>query len=356
MYLKDLNNILGSTMGKSQCKVKTMKMSASSDADVKDLQKMFSQITGTSDAERNVLLPKINKIYKNIVEYNNLFKIMLNFTPFINQFEEYKFWFEEIEAFLKELIETTGVDTTKKYGDHTDGPYTEMDDLELNKFYKELKGNDSIKKIIITGSNLTAYKKHLTDELDDIFIKREPGINLQPLAFSSLDLKTIWNTDIADKGKTFILSILKRTYSIGIELYEVITSPDVDIKRFSKVLVDSIAKMKKQIPRCDKAFAIIENSVKLLEDNFKSYFRDSVEACNPSIIIESFIVDISTSQKAGASVTNEFRKIVMFLKERSSQTSDPKVQKLFSMLNTQFSAFDAELGVKKAPEEEIPNI
>lgn len=343
-------------MGKMRgAKIKTMKISSSSSEDVKDLQKMFSQITGTSDADRNVLIPKINAIFKNVVEYKKLYSILLNFTAFTTQFEEYKIWFEEIDLFMKTLVESTNVDITKKYNETTIGPYSDLDDVKLNAFYKDLKSNEFVKKIVITGSNLSAYKKHLTDELDDIFIKREPGIVLQPLAFSSLDLKIIWNTEnFTDKGKTFILSILKRTYAIGIELYDIITSPDVDIKKFSKVLVDSIAKMKKQIPRCDKAFGIIENSVKMLEDNFKSYFRGSVEAGNPNIIIESFIVDISTTQKASPSVTNEFRKIVMFLKERSSQAADPKIQKLFGMLNSQFSAIDSELGIKKTPED-IPD-
>ena len=330
-------------------KVKTMKVSGTSDEDVKSLNKMFSQITGASDAERDVLIPKINTIYKSIIEYNRLYNIILNYKPFTSQFEEYSFWFDDISTFLKDLIKTTDTDIKKKYEETNETIYYNLDDKDLNVFYKNLKDNTCIKKMIITGSNLAVFKKHLTEpnKLDDCFINREPGITLQPLAFSTLDLKLIWNSEnINERDKKIVLTILSHTLSIGIALYNIVTSPDVDIKKFSKILVESIAKMKKQIPRCDRAFAIIEKSVLLLETNFKTYFRESVEASNPNIIVENFILDISTSQKAGPSVANEFKRIVMFLKEKSGSNNDPKVKKLFEMLNTQFSAMDTELGVK----------
>ena len=337
-------------MGKSHgAKIIKKKMSNASNDDVKDLNRMFSQITGASDPEKDVLLPKINKIYRNILEYNKLYNVLLNFKLFIDQFPDFPFWFDDIKLFLENLIKTTGVVLTQKYDDGMDQTYMRLSDADLFTFYKTLKENVYLKKIVITGSNLSAHKTHISDvdKLDDIFINREPGLTFQPLAFSTMDLKIIWNfPNINEKAKKFIMSILRHTYLIGIDTYDILTSPDVDIKKFSKILVDSIAKMKKLIPRCDKAFAIIEKSVKLLEDNFKNYFRGSVEAGNPSIIVESFIVDISTSQKASPVVTAEFRKIVSFLKERSSQNNDPKIKKLFGMLNSQFSVIDTELGVK----------
>ena len=52
----------------------------------------------------------------------------------------------------------------------------------------------------------------------------------------------------------------------------------------------------------------------MLEDNFDGYYRESVEAANPSIIIENFIVDVSVNQQPSASLTGEFRRIIMFIK------------------------------------------
>ena len=327
-------------MGKVRgAKVKTIKKSNVSDDELKDLHKMFEQITGTSNAERNVLIPKINKIYKIIVEYNKLFNILLEFKPLTEQFENHSVWFEDIANFLKDLVASTEVNLDIRYEEDTSSKYHSMNDEELNAFYKSLKDKAELKKIIITGGNLATHKSHLMgDKPDDNFIKREPGVSMQPFAFSSFDIKLIWShEDTNDKLKMFILSFLKKTYTKGIELYDVITSPDVDIKKFSGLLINSISKMKKQIPRCDKAFSIIEKSVHLLEDNFKSYFRTSVEAGNPNIIIESFMVDLTTSHKSNAVISGEFGRIINFLKEKGMQNADPRVKKLFGMLNGQFA-------------------
>lgn len=353
-------------MSRRGARIKVMKQkSKTGDDDKRDLSKMFDQITGSCDAERDILIPKINKIYKNIVEYNKLYNILLNFKPFTEQFSDYPFWFDDISGFLKNLVSTTKVDITKNYDNDLDNmelSYYKLDDASLNVFYKDFKDNSFIKKIIITGNNLSAYKNYLDiekkDVVDDSFIYREPGVTFQPLAFTTMDLKVIWGSfSITDKAKQFIISILKHTYKIGIDTYEIVTSPDVDIKKFSKILIDSISKMKKQIPRCDKAFKIIENSVAMLESNFKNYFRGSVEAGNPSIILESFIMDISTSQKASSpTVAYEFRKIVSFLKANSANNNDPKIKRLFGMLNNQFSALDTEMGVKSKKNDNLDDL
>jgi len=335
-------------MVKARTKIIKKNISGSSAKDMNDLNAMFNQITGMSDADPEILIPKLDKVFKNIQEYNKLYNILLNFKPFTEMFNEYKYWFHEIETFLAELITTTEVKVDGKYGPGELHEYHSMDTIKLNILYKDIKNNSTIKKIIITGSNLSPYKKNLeADPIDDIFIKREPGLTLQPLAFSSMDLKTIWGMDIDDKCKKFILSILKHTYQLSIDIYDILTSPDVDIKKFSKLLIDNISKMKQMIPRCDNAFNIIENSVKLLETNFKNYFRSSVEAENPSLIVESFVIDISTTQKVSPIITSEFRKIIAFLREQNSaKSNDPKIKKLFSMLNSQFASMDTGLEVK----------
>ena len=98
--------------------------------------------------------------------------------------------------------------------------------------------------------------------------------------------------------------------------------------------------MKKQIPRCNKAFNIIANSVNLLENNFDTYYKHSIEAENPSIIIENFITDVSISQKSSPAVTNQFKKIIMFMKRKTAGNKDPRVSQLFKVLNSQFDMMD----------------
>ncbi len=349
-------------MSRRGAKIKIIKQKSKNDGtSKKDVTEMFNQMMGLSDADTEVLLPKINKIYKNIAEYNRVFNVLLYFKVFTDQFTDHKEWFDDISMFLHKLTSTSGIDMSKRYDDDQiltaeENPlhYYKMDSAALNVFYKDLKDNEYIKKMIITSNNLEHYKKYLADN-DDLgsFIYREPGIKLQPFAFTTFDLKIIWGADsMTDKSKQFIMSILRHVHRIGIEMYDVITSPDIDIKKFSKILIDSITKMKKQIPRCDKAFKLIENSVSMLEKNFKTYFRGSVEAGNPNIIIESFIIDISTTQKSSPAVAREFRMIVSHLKMMNAQNNDPKIKKLFSMMNDNFASLDKELGVKPSPSEE----
>ncbi len=332
--------------------VKIKKISTVSKDDAESLNKMFEQMTGLSNADPEVIIPKILKVEHIIVKYYKLFSILVNFSEFKTLLSEYDEWFKDIESFLENLKETTHINPSENYSHEDINNILKLqnENVEtLNKKYKNLKENSFVKQIIITCSNLENYKTHIKDKdnLSDKFIKREPGLSLIPFSFSTMDLKILWSlNELSSQGKKFLLSIVHYSYTIGRDLYEIVSSPDVDIAKFSSILVESITKMRKQIPRCDKAFDVIENSVKMLESNFTTYYRCSVEAENPSIIVESFIIDVSTSQSASPLVNSQFKKIVTYLKQKSSGINDPKIKKLFGMLNTQFSAMDAELGVK----------
>ncbi len=338
-------------MPKGRGSVKIKKVASMSKDDADTLNKMFEQMTGIANAEPDVIIPKILKMKCLIVKYYKLFSILVNFTEFKTLLDEYGEWFKEIENFIENLKDTNKIELNADYSHENINNILNLQSLkdeELNQQYKSLKDNSFVKQAIITCSNLENYKNYIKDKenLDDKFIKREPGLSLIPFSFSGMDFKILWSLDeITDQGKKFLLSIIHHSYTIGHEIYEIISSPDVDIAKFSSILVEHITKMRKQIPRCDKAFDVIENSVKLLENNFKAYYRCSVEAENPSVIVESFIIDVSTTQSASPLVNSQFRRIMSFLKQKSSGINDPKIKKLFSMLNEQRAAMDTELGL-----------
>lgn len=330
--------------------IKTKKASSISAEDTTSLNHMFEQMTGIANAEPDVIIPKILRLKESIVKYYKVFNILINCVEFSE-------WYKEISEFLSRLIESSGVDVSVEYSDKNILQILDLQKIDadkLNESYKSLKNSISLKQIVITCSNLDPFKRYIEDKdnLSDVFIKRERGLEIIPFAFSALELTQLWNCDdLSAAGKKVMLSVLHHTYTIGHVIFDIISSPDIDISKFSHILVESIAGLRKQIPRCDKAFDVIENSVKLLEGNFKNYYRNSIEAENPSVIIENFIVDVSTSQHASPLVTMQFRRIVSFLKQKSAGVQDPKVKKLFSMLNTQFSAMDSELGVKTTEED-----
>jgi hypothetical protein len=338
-------------MPRGRAKVKKITPSSSEDTDV--LNDMFAQMTGTENADPEIIIPKLARIQTLLNKFTKLYKLLLSFDEFISQFAEHKDEFDDISKFIQKIETLTGDSTVS-----TENLKKSSVD-QVNALYKKLKTTPEVQAIIVTSSNLGKHKKYLgdRDNLGDDFIKREPGISLTPLKFTKLDLKILWSSGkLTGMAKKYILSIISHTYQIGHEMYQIITSPDIDIKKFSKVLIDNIDKMKKQIPRCNKAFDIIANSVNMLENKFDGYYKTSVEAENPSIIVESFIIDVSMSQKSNASITAQFRKIIMFMKRQSANNKDPRVAKLFKILNNQFSMMHQQTGeeVSEPDGDDVP--
>ena len=333
-------------------KVKKM-MPKGSTEDANMLNDMFSQMTGSENADPDIIIPKLCNLNNLLIKYSKVYKLLLTFKEFIDNFPECESNFTEISKFI-ESLENIITDSSK----FTEEILKSWPADNINALYKQFKINKAVQDIIITSSNLGKYKRYLIDinNLGDDFIKREPGLSFKPIAFTGLDLKILWASDkLSNMAKKYILSIISHTYNTGHKIYQLITSPDIDIKKFSEVLIKNIEKMKKQIPRCNKAFDIIANSVHLLEENFGGYYKTSVEAENPSIIIESFIIDVSMSQKANATVTTQFRKIIMFMKRQSANSKDPRVSKLFKILNSQFNMMERETGVNPDSDDESKN-
>jgi hypothetical protein len=319
------------------------------DNDTSELNDLFEQMTGAQNADPDILVPKLFKLADFLKKFIKLYNMFLNFDEFIKSFEECRGDFIDIELFISSI--------TKMNERITDDIKTLSSD-EINEFYNKMKDSPEIQKIIITSSNLKPHQRFLIDKnnLKDDFIKREPGLSFRPLMFTNLDLKALWTSDkITNMAKKYILNILSHTYLLGHEIYEIITSPNIDIKKFSQVLLSNIDKMKKAIPRCDKAFDIIKNSVEMLETNFKDYYKNSVESANPSVIIESFIVDVSLSQKSNAVITGQFRRIIMHMKKQAANNTDPRVKKLFKILNSQFDLMAKSTGIEPVPEDPEPH-
>ena len=341
-------------------RVKVKKIiSKDAEADVGALNEMFEQMTGSKNADIEILIPKINKLHSLLHKFVKVYDVFLKFDLFRKKFTEYEDEFTKIEKFVSEI----------KYFLETDLNLSveflkTVSKEELNDLYDKIRNNKEIKNIIVTSSKLKPHKKHLVDinDLTDGFIKKEPGFNFTPLAFSDIDIKLIWYSDkVNNIIKKYILTVLSHTFTIGFEIYEIITSPNIDIKKFSKIIVENIEKLKKIVPRCDKAFNMIKNSVDMLENNFKGYYKSSIESENPSVIIENFILDVSNNNKANASVTAQFRKIIMHMKKQASNHKDPRVKKLFNILNSQFDLMAEKTGIdpvsdNKSDDKETENV
>lgn len=317
----------------------------------KSIVDMFNQMLGTDDADPEIVTPKYNSIKHDLNTVKTLLTQMTN-NVILKVFPEEKVGCDDIMRYIKSLDDIKFIDTTPKLKyENKDSNNSKEEEKELkdeynvSKAYLKLKSDNRIRLLILTCKNLIYYSERLnTKPIDVMFINRIPGFDFMPFAFSQLNVKRMWSSEsITPRIKQYILMVLKIILNTSKNIYKTITSPDVDVKKFSAVIIKSIAKVKKQIPRCEKAFAKIEHSIGLLEDNFNGYYKDFIQSQNPSTIMESFVIDVSNSGNVDAQTTRQFRKIINYYRKATQgKIKDPKINKIFNMLNANFDEIEKQ--------------
>lgn len=328
-------------MSRVKIKQKKQKLSVKETLNNNALQEMFHQMMGLKDAPPEVILPKYIDV-RSILK-TNVYKTLIKMSDLLqNSFPQYGKEIKQIRDFANNMYSYMQLDL--EYNDIIGMSIKDIDSEKtdkkfrglINKEYKKLKeGNKYIKQIFTVCKNLRENKDCIADrtKLDDIFIRRQE-LYYTPLPFTDLDFKKIW---VSDEFKPFIgkyiLSVLSHLHEASYNIYDIITSPDINIKDFSGSLIGHITSIKKKIPRCNRAFKIITNSVSMLEDNFTTYYKDSVESKNPQVILESFVSDVARKQKGGASLKREFDAIIKFInKQINNYKVDPRIKTLMELL------------------------
>ncbi len=81
----------------------------------------------------------------------------------------------------------------------------------------------------------------------------------------------------------------------------------------------------------------------LLEDNFSTYYKDFLVAQNPTIIIESFIGDISKTAKTDANTVRQFRSIIEYCRSKfTNNHNDTRIEKIFEILNSNMKILESK--------------
>ena len=211
--------------------------------------------------------------------------------------------------------------------------------------FAAVKGCSLVNTAVVVCNNLGTHRVFLSNgaALNDKFLMGAGSI-LCPLPDLPLNFKQIYIDDrLTADHREFVLVILHKLYTIGHDVYEAVSAPDVDVAEFAKIIMSSIDEVKKQIPRCDAAFAKIAESVDLLRSNFGSYHKDYVASGNPTIIMENFVLDVAKDTKSSPAVTNQFRRIIShYRKLAASQGTNPKLQGLFQQVDKNFQELDRQ--------------
>jgi hypothetical protein len=198
---------------------------------------------------------------------------------------------------------------------------------------------------IVTCKNLLPHKQALADMggLSGRFLTKGAGNVFAPLPdLPQVNFKQVYIDDrLAPNDKEFVLVVLHKLYTITHDVYEAVTSPDVDVGEFVDVIMGSIGEVQRQIPRCGQAFQKIADSVGLLKDNFGGYYKDYAASGNPTIIMENFVLDVSKNTNASPAITAQFRRIIAhYRKLASQQATNPKLQSLFAQIDANFDELE----------------
>jgi len=229
---------------------------------------------------------------------------------------------------------------------------------QFGEIFAAAKKCSIVNTVIVTCKNLVAHKKSLGDQnaLKDRFLTKGAGMTFAPLPdLPQVNFKQVYIDDRLTPGdKEFVLVVLHKMYTIGHDVYEAVSAPDVDVGEFVEVIMSSIGEVKKHIPRCDQAFQKIIESVDLLKGNFNGYYKDYTASGNPTIIMENFVLDVSKNTKSTPAVTAQFRRIIThYRKLASQQASHPKLQSLFAQVDANFQELEKKSkAVDEEPDEE----
>lgn len=294
-----------------------------------ELGEMFNQMMGEGPPDLKVIGPKLEKLQSLYNRYLTVFENLAK-SQFFRDFPEYSQWKDELITFTtrhRELIK-------------------KLTTTDVAKTYNDLKNGALKNTIIKTLNRLVTYKSSLSDtkNLSYRFVYDTAGSDLCPLTFTNLDLKQIYGDDrLDDKGRDYFLTLLGVTYQLSYEVYQLITSPDIDIDKFSEAIVSSISELEKHMPRCGKAIRRIRESVDLLKNNFGNYYKDFVDSRDPTIMIQNFVVDVSQDQEVDLQLTWQFKHIISHYKKAAQQrnANDPKMNKMLDMLQENFDIIES---------------
>jgi len=276
---------------------------------------MFNQIIGAGDVDIDIVEPKLRSVMQNIKQLSNILDTAVN-DVLSKVFDSDC---ADILAYSQNLKEIKLHD-------------------DIGIAYSGLKENNYIRLTITTCRILTEYETGIVNN-DYGIINRIPGFKFNPFSFSNLNIKPEW-TSLTDLTKKYIFTVLQVMLTITRSIYETITSPDVDVKEFSRTITACIGNLKKQVSRCDDAFAKIEASVGMLENNFSNYHRDFIQSRNPNTILESFLIDVSQNDKTDLKTMQQFRRIIRHYQKLSQGrgATDHKMQNMFDILNSNIDA------------------
>lgn len=304
----------------------------------KDINSMFNDILGEGVVPPHIALSKYEKLRTNT---ERLIAMLESFSRgnFAKTYPDYDVPMAEILVFCKHSKD----EMLKNF---VDPPFSEVQlmipngvepkvAIDFSNTYKKCKEMDIVKVAIKTCNALITFKSSLSKK-DEHFIRSMPGAVFAPLPFSSFNIKEAFiRPDMTEHFRSYILVLLSMVFEHCYNIFQVYTSCDWDPELFKSVMQQNLGLVKKQIPRCERAFQKIEDSLDLLKDNIDGYYRDFMASRNPSIMMENFVNDVAAANdNVDLQTAQQFKTIIrQYQKCSNGKPMDSRMKSLFDEVN-----------------------
>ncbi len=327
-------------------KVKVKKVKVALGGGDSDLAEMFNQMLGTGTANIPIAYPRYKRMRTLCEQLTKLFGLLSD-SPFMRTCHEFSTQAGQIQQFCmharSKIIELFNEDLD---GEGVIEALTEERKKDFTARYEAAKKSDLVKTYVILCDRLVPYRKHFADlnSLNHRFITAMPGVEWAPFPFTTLNIKHIFILPgVGENTITFFMTILHKAYVLSRALYEELQSPDIDIDRMSDIIMSSINDAQKcpELSRCKEAFHKIRESIGLLRNRLPGYYRDSLATGDNTIIMQHFIIDVSSETKASPTVIRQFGVIAdYYRKAGKDQITNPKIKMLFDKINESFKEIE----------------
>ena len=292
-----------------------------------DMSHMFKQMMGEETPDFAVIRPKYERL---LIVMSNVAILLSKFTSLIEKrISEYSSNYAEMNDYannLKTLCKDYEIPPLPLYD--TDNPHAKEELTKyietVSKKYLALKNDKVVKNLVIVCKDLSAFSKFIknTDKLSAQFIHDSPEPDMCILRkITQLPFKQLYLSEKLAKvpgAQAYILTFLHMFLKETQQVFEMLSSPDIDIDKFVTIISSGLDKMKShpELRGCTDAFEKIRRSTSMLKDNFGSYYGDFMASNNPNIIMENFISDVSRKVDGNIRLVSQFKRIMGFYRKQ----------------------------------------
>jgi len=323
----------------------------------------FNELLGLDggSADYDIIYNKYKEYRKNIL---NILKCVGDFKKIFFQVHKNKYnkLEKQFENFIKKYLKDMSIApemSLKLLAKKLNKPLCLVSILEADEEFKELffnrykslKESDVVGSLIVYCNNLKRYHRYIGEKesLSFKFVNRSDIDKMRPfMPLLEMDFVYMLRVEKDEMVKNCILQFLHNMYKLTHKIYELRTSPDIDTDKLVDFILSNIEGIQDKDPRlkrCRNAFKKLKNATELLRGNIGQYYKDFISTKNPSVMLESFVIDVANdSTNESASLMSEFKYILKFIKDKLKNNNDPRIASLLSHLDSNFSVLEKEYG------------